>query len=114
MLLKELSCLGDDMNTKRSMMKILAVGLTFIIAGCAVRQGYVTEDDLPVGGPEAGAVASHARAGDIPGVVEHVWEEPMVDAVDVPPGLDPEGHYYRPAHQEIVEIRQGRWRFQKQ
>jgi hypothetical protein len=46
-----------------------------------------------------------------PGVVEYVWEEPMVDVVDVPPGLDPEGHYYRPAHQEVVEIRQGRWKY---
>lgn len=40
-----------------------------------------------------------------------VWEEPMVDVVDVPPGLDPEGHYYRPAHKSIVEIRQGRWQY---
>jgi hypothetical protein len=46
-----------------------------------------------------------------PGVVEYIWEEPMVDVIDVPPGLDPEGHYYRPAHQEVVEIRQGRWRY---
>lgn len=46
-----------------------------------------------------------------PGVVEYVWEEPMVDVIEVPPGLDPEGHYYRPAHQSIVEIRQGRWRY---
>ncbi|MEZ4753095.1 MAG: hypothetical protein R3A13_02155 [Bdellovibrionota bacterium] len=49
----------------------------------------------------------------VPGIVEHVWEEPMTDVVDVPPGLDPEGHYYRPAHQSIVEIRQGRWRYLK-
>ena len=46
-----------------------------------------------------------------PGVVEYVWEEPMVDVIEVPPGLDPEGHYYRPAHREVVEIRQGRWRY---
>jgi len=46
-----------------------------------------------------------------PGTAQYVWEEPMVDAVDVPPGLDPDGIYYRPAHQEIVEIRQGRWRY---
>ena len=45
-----------------------------------------------------------------PGVVEYVWEEPMVDVVRVPPGLDPEGHYYRPGHQAVVEIRQGKWR----
>ena len=48
---------------------------------------------------------------DVPGAVQAVWEEPMVDSVDVPPGLDPEGHYYRPAHREIQEIRQGRWRY---
>lgn len=46
-----------------------------------------------------------------PGVVESTWEEPMVDVVEVPPGLDPEGHYYRPAHDEVVEIRQGRWQY---
>lgn len=51
---------------------------------------------------------------EIPGVVEYVWEEPMVDTIDVPPGLDPEGHYYRPAHQSVVEIRQGRWRYYRQ
>ena len=51
---------------------------------------------------------------NIPGVVEYIWEEPMVDTIDVPPGLDPEGHYYRPAHQSVVEIRQGRWKYYKQ
>lgn len=45
------------------------------------------------------------------GVVPYVWSPPIVDVVDVPPGLDPEGHYYRPAHKEIVEIRPGRWEY---
>ncbi len=48
-----------------------------------------------------------------PGVQEGVWEEPMVDSVTVPPGLDPEGQYYRPEHDTIVEIRQGRWTYDK-
>ncbi len=48
---------------------------------------------------------------NVPGVVEYAWEEPMVDMVEVPPGLDPEGTYYRPAHSEIVEIRQGKWQY---
>lgn len=48
------------------------------------------------------------------GVVESVWEEPMVDVVEVPPGLDAEGVYYRPAHHEVVEVRQGRWQYYKQ
>lgn len=47
------------------------------------------------------------------GVEDYIWEEPMVDVVEVPPGLDPEGHYYRPGHQEVVEIRQGRWRLKE-
>jgi hypothetical protein len=53
------------------------------------------------------------RVKEAPGVVEYVWEEPMVDVVDVPPGLDPEGHYYRPGHKEVTEIRQGRWQYYK-
>jgi len=48
-----------------------------------------------------------------PGAVEFVWESPMIDVVDVPPGLDPEGIYYRPAHQEVIEIRQGHWQYYK-
>jgi uncharacterized lipoprotein YmbA len=49
-----------------------------------------------------------------PGAVEFVYEAPIVDVIDVPPGLDPEGIYYRPAHQSIVEIRQGRWQYYNQ
>jgi hypothetical protein len=45
------------------------------------------------------------------GSASTLWEEPMVDVVDVPPGLDPEGHYYRPSHQEVIEVRPGRWRY---
>jgi len=55
--------------------------------------------------------AAHQITSPAPGVVGFVWEEPMVDVIDVPPGLDPEGIYYRPAHQSIVEIRQGRWKY---
>ncbi len=48
------------------------------------------------------------------GVVQYTWEPPMVDVIEVPPGLDPEGHYYRPSHEEVVEIRQGRWKYYPQ
>lgn len=47
------------------------------------------------------------------GVVHYVWEEPMVDVIDIPPGLDPDGVYYRPAQKQVVEIRQGRWQYYK-
>lgn len=49
-----------------------------------------------------------------PGAVEFVWEPPLINVVNVPPGLDPEGHYYRPQHQEIVEIKPGRWQYYNQ
>ncbi len=43
------------------------------------------------------------------GTQPYLWQEPIVDVVKVPAGLDPEGNYYRPAHEAVVEIRQGRW-----
>ena len=82
---------------------ILAVSLALVCSGCASRSVTRTESEQVM----------VPNSQDIPGVVEYVWEEPMVDVVDVPPGLDPEGHYYRPAHQEVVEIRQGRWNYYK-
>lgn len=75
--------------------------------GCAQRTVVSTQTEMR-------EVAVERDTRKIPGVVEYVWEEPMVDVVDVPPGLDPEGHYYRPGHQEVVEIRQGRWNYYKQ
>jgi len=61
--------------------------------------------------PPAGPTLIEYQVRNVPGVVESAWEEPMVDMVEVPPGLDPEGIYYRPAHSEVVEIRQGRWQY---
>lgn len=72
--------------------------ITLTVAGCA----HSTVER------ESAVVLSGSSA---PGTVETIWEEPMVDVVEVPPGLDPEGMYYRPAHQAVVEIRQGRWRY---
>lgn len=80
----------------------------FVITFCCLALGACSSSTntsaVKVGAPEL-------EVRNIPGVVEYIWEEPMVDVVDVPPGLDPEGHYYRPAHQEVVEVRQGRWQY---
>jgi len=43
------------------------------------------------------------------GTQVYAWEEPIVDVITIPAGLDSEGIYYRPEHQQIVEIKQGRW-----
>lgn len=78
-----------------------ALGLAACVAACGPRASVTVQKAEPV-------VVVQSK---VPGVVQGVWEEPMVDVIDVPPGLDPEGHYYRPGHQEIVEIRQGRWKY---
>lgn len=90
------------MNRGSLLFLITCVSLGAAIVGC--------------GSSKSGAVKSNLveyRVHDVPGAVEYVWEEPMVDVIDVPPGLDPEGHYYRPGHQEVVEVRQGRWQYYK-
>lgn len=80
------------------------LGLVLLLSACAQRTVVSTQTEVR-------EVAVQRDTRKIPGVVEEVWEEPMTDVVDVPPGLDPEGHYYRPGHQEVVEIRQGRWNY---
>jgi len=81
------------------------LGLILIVAaalgGCAPRTTTIQVEMEPI-------LIGRSPA---PGSVETIWEEPMVDVVEVPPGLDPQGIYYRPAHQAVVEIRQGRWRY---
>jgi len=45
----------------------------------------------------------------VPGTVNDVWAEPMVDTVRIPGAIDPRGTYYRKAHTSVVEIRPGRY-----
>jgi len=97
-----------NLTKKCAKLTILALCVVAGLSACATSRGrVVTHDDV-----RDGAEIAVARES-IPGVVEYIWEEPMVDTVDVPPGLDPEGHYYRPAHQEVVEIKQGRWKYHR-
>lgn len=86
----------------RVLCKVLVVVIAGLSGGCTSSNSEVVRPTLV-----------EYRVQDVPGAVEYIWEEPMVDVVDVPPGLDPEGHYYRPGHQEVVEIRQGRWQYYK-
>ena len=93
---------------------LLGAALTVSCGGCAV-PFHITTGPVPAPAEQAVTItAAPAPAANPPGVREYVWEEPMVHNVEVPPGLDPEGIYYRPAHQEIIEIRQGRWQYYKE
>lgn len=91
---------------------VLSMGILLFagLVGCSSTASTSMSASAGMGAQQPGTVAG-VPAQEIPGVVQYVWEEPMVDVVDVPPGLDPEGHYYRPSHQAIVEIRQGRWQY---
>lgn len=91
------------MTAKISRILILSLTLGFLSA-CSSRSG--TQVDTANQGSQVIVVQA-------PGVVEYVWEEPMVDVVEVPPGLDPEGIYYRPAHRQVIENRQGRWQYHR-
>lgn len=73
-------------------VRMLAVSGICLLAGCA-------REVLP----------APVEVSQESGVTEKVWEAPIVDTITVPAGLDPEGNYYRPAHKEVVEVRQGRW-----
>lgn len=96
---------NQNLFLQNAKLGLLLLGSAVALGACSPRapQTIMLE---PSGLGQGVAVTRQA-----PGTVEYVWEEPMVDVVDVPPGLDPEGHYYRPAHQEVVEIRQGRWKY---
>lgn len=93
---------------------IIIISTAVVCSGCAPK--YIVYPPVS-GGPNAQyASDSGASQYQTPpaeqGVVTYIWEEPMTDVVDVPPGLDPEGHYYRRAHQAVVEVRQGKWKYQ--
>ena len=83
---------------------ITATSALLVLAGCSQSSIERTQSSQPI-------VMQQPANLNAAGVVNYVWEEPMVDVINVPPGLDPEGHYYRPGHQEVIENRQGRWQY---
>ncbi len=84
-----------------NMKNLVFIGLVLTACGCASK---------PPPPPPEMIIRVEPSAS---GVADYVWEEPMTDVIDVPPGLDPDGVYYRPGHQEVIEIRQGRWKMYK-
>ena len=102
------------LKTNKSAILIL-ISMSFCLGGCYTVTTHTEMEEVgAVVGDEPIRVTRQAeapRAQEAAGQATLVWEEPMIDVVDVPPGLDPEGQYYRPAHKSIVEIRQGRWQY---
>ena len=92
-----------DMVRLKRTGSILAIAALVALTGCSSGMFSAPRAEEPV------LPAPEAIASSVPDAVVQVWEEPMVDIVDVPAGLDPEGHYYRPRHRQVLEVRQGRW-----
>ncbi len=97
-----------ETKIKKITSKVASSGLMMALMGLSVISGCAPSANSP-STPESYS-AGTPRIASEDGVVAGVWEPPIVDVIQVPPGLDPEGHYYRPAHDEVVEIRQGRWK----
>ena len=99
-------------NLKRNVILILLTAFSFT-AGCSSMSSSTELEEIGSidGNEPVRVVRQGSKPQDANGQATLIWEEPMVDVIDVPPGLDPEGHYYRPAHKSIVEIRQGRWQY---
>jgi len=91
-------------STSCAIIGLACASSLLFLSGCTLHKEKITSGPI---------VEEQVTVIPDPGAVEFVYEPPMVDVMDVPPGLDPEGTYYRPAHQEIVEVRQGRWRYYK-
>lgn len=91
---------------KAKIFTILIIGLA-LLTGCVKK--HACSPVVPGDCAEPVAVVTGLESG----TAAYVWEEPIVDVIDVPPGLDPDGIYYRPAHKEVIEIRQGRWQHYK-
>ena len=84
--------------------RVLACALAMLLSGC-ISSSQVTSGAM---------LQEQVIVAPDPGAVEFVYEPPLIDVIDIPPGLDPEGAYYRPAHQMIVEVKEGRWQYYRQ
>lgn len=89
-------------------VKMRSLIVLILLSGCS----FGKKEIPPLRDAQLREARSSSRLLDErPGKEEYLWNEPMVEVIDVPPGLDPEGHYYRPGHREVVEIKQGRWNY---
>jgi uncharacterized lipoprotein YmbA len=86
---------------------LIAIGSTLLLFGLSACSSSSTTT-------RSATVVQERYVPADPGAVEFVYEPPIVNVIDIPPGLDPEGIYYRPAHQTVVEIKQGRWQYYQQ
>lgn len=92
-----------NLNTKT----IFISALLFLLVGCSSTVRQQSSQALEIKNND------RQYLKEDPAVVDYIWEEPMVDVIQVPPGLDPEGIYYRPQHKEVIEIRPGKWQYYK-
>ena len=84
-------------------MIFISIPLVFSLAACSSKK---VNTEIPY---EARLIKIDVQENSVPGTVQEVYIEPMVDQVQVPGRLDPNGVYYIPPHQEVVEIRRDKY-----
>lgn len=96
------------MRAQYSFVLVMALGLS----GCSIFGRSTPEG--PVSGGNVSTVVIRQPINElererVPGTVDDLWVETMVDTVRVPAQIDPHGVYYRPSHNTLAEIRPGRY-----
>jgi len=92
---------------KNNPSPVLFLGL-FLFSGpmaCSSDKAKVAPEPLVI---KSVSVVSQP-APEPEGVEPYCWEEPLVVREKVRAGLEFKGHYYRPAHNTLRKVRQGRW-----
>lgn len=85
------------MVKKGKRISIAILTLLISVCGCSINQQAAPEKIIQEATPPEG-------------VIRYCWEEPIVDQQKVDAGLDMDGHWYRPGHIAVREVRMGRWR----
>ena len=102
-----MDCICQKMSKFRRLRIFLFIPcLALLVASCSASE----KGRIPL---EAEKVYVAAPENNVPGTVNKLWVEPIVQTVEVPAQLDPNGVYYRPAHNELVEIRPGKYQRQQ-
>ena len=88
---------------------VCGMGAVLLLSGCFSRSSSPMVSTGDVSTVVIHQPINELEREPVPGTVNDVWAEPMIDTVQVPAQLDPHGIYYRPTHKTLAEIRPGRY-----
>lgn len=101
----------SDKNHKKSLVSLIAA--IAMLTGCSTTtpepEPVVIAQTPTINSPEI-RVEKRPSLQLPEGVVRYCWEEPIVKIERQNPGITQTGHWYKPAHVSVREIRSGKWR----